>query len=142
VGRHTLVAYPSWWTHLPVTLAAGVAGLDAQGAAVIRLPQGTSRHYANFHYQLTAVGAAAPELHVARQVRADQFRIAGGAPNVKVSWHLAGELKDARPTKTSKIDEEATDAKAAREYREGFEDLMQRVKDVESRTREWLARRQ
>jgi hypothetical protein len=48
-------------------------------------PKGASRLHKNFHYQLTAMGVPAPDLHVAAPVRGDQFKIAGGAPNAKVS---------------------------------------------------------
>ena len=48
-----------------------------------------------FRYQLTAVGAAAPNLHIAEEVTNHQFRIAGGVPGMKVSWQVTGVRHDA-----------------------------------------------
>ena len=43
----------------------------------------------DFRYQLTAVGAAAPNLHVDREIANHQFSIAGGASGM-VSWQVTG----------------------------------------------------
>jgi len=48
----------------------------------------------DFRYQLTAVGAAAPALHVAQEVKGNRFRIAGGRPGMKVSWQVTGLRND------------------------------------------------
>jgi hypothetical protein len=78
---------------IPMPLAAGLVDLDRKGEAVVKLPKGTGRLHTNFRYQLTPVGGAAPDLHIASLIRGDQFKIAGGRPNIKVSWQIAGDLK-------------------------------------------------
>ena len=49
----------------------------------------------DFRYQLTAIGAAAPNLHIAEELANRRFRIAGGAPGLKVSWQITGVRDDA-----------------------------------------------
>jgi hypothetical protein len=46
-------------------------------------------------YQLTAVGAPAPGLHVASKVTNGRFTIAGGDPGVEVCWQVTGIRQDA-----------------------------------------------
>jgi len=45
--------------------------------------------------QLTAVGGAAPNLHVGSKIANHQPSIAGGAPGVKVSWRATALRHDA-----------------------------------------------
>ena len=45
-------------------------------------------------YQLTAIGAPAPNLHIAEKVRDSRFRIAGGIPGMEVSWQVTGTRQD------------------------------------------------
>jgi hypothetical protein len=117
-----------------ISVAAGVAKLDQKGESVVELPKGASRLHKNFHYQLTAMGVPAPDLHVAAPVRGDQFKIAGGAPNAKVSWHISGEPKEAKGLKTtSALPEKAPDRKAVDEFKKGFEDLKRRAKEARTR---------
>jgi hypothetical protein len=47
-----------------------------------------------FRYQLTAIGGAAPSLHVAQEVQANRFKIAGGTPGLRVSWQVTGTRQD------------------------------------------------
>jgi hypothetical protein len=47
-----------------------------------------------FRYQLTPVGAPAPQLHVADEIAHFQFRIAGGVPGQRVCWQVTGVRKD------------------------------------------------
>jgi hypothetical protein len=47
-----------------------------------------------FRYQLTAVGGAAPNLHVAEEISENRFKIAGGEAGMKVCWQIAGTRKD------------------------------------------------
>ena len=49
----------------------------------------------DFRYQLTAIGAAAPNLHIAQEVASHRFSIAGGAAGMKVSWQVTGVRHDA-----------------------------------------------
>lgn len=73
----------------------GNVTLDANGKATVRLPDYFQSINRDFRYQLTAIGAAAPRLHVAQEIRGNQFRIAGGKPGMKVSWRVTGIRDDA-----------------------------------------------
>jgi hypothetical protein len=48
----------------------------------------------DYRYQLTAVGGAAPELHVAEEIADNRFRIAGGKAGMKVCWQVSGIRSD------------------------------------------------
>jgi hypothetical protein len=69
--------------------------LDNGGEGVVSLPKWFESLNADFRYQLTAIGEAAPNLHVAQEIANHQFTIAGGAPGMKVSWQVAGVRHDA-----------------------------------------------
>jgi hypothetical protein len=73
----------------------GVVQLDSDGSAWVQLPDYFSALNRDFRYQLTAIGAPAPSLHVAEEIAANRFRIAGGTPGGKVSWQVTGIRKDA-----------------------------------------------
>jgi hypothetical protein len=68
--------------------------LDASGAAWVELPGYFEALNRDFRYQLTPIGAAMPRLYVAREVRGNRFRIAGGQPRGKVSWQVTGIRQD------------------------------------------------
>jgi hypothetical protein len=72
----------------------GVAVLDARGEAVVELPDWFEALNRDFRYQLTAIGAPGPGLHVAQKVREHRFVIAGGAPGQEVSWQVTGIRQD------------------------------------------------
>jgi len=72
----------------------GVATLDANGAAVVELPDWFEALNEDFRYQLTAIGAPAPNLYIAQEIKDNQFSIAGGAPGMKVSWQVTGIRHD------------------------------------------------
>ena len=72
----------------------GVAVLDAQGAARVVLPKWFQVLNRDCRYQLTPIGAPAPDLHVAAEVRRGAFRIAGGTPRMRVSWQITGIRQD------------------------------------------------
>jgi hypothetical protein len=48
----------------------------------------------DYRYQLTAIGAPGPNLHIAEEINQNQFRIAGGTPGTKVSWQVTGIRQD------------------------------------------------
>jgi hypothetical protein len=73
----------------------GVAVLDARGEAMVTLPDWFEALNRDFRYQLTPIGAAMPGLYIAQEVRDNAFRIAGGAPGMKVSWQVTGIRQDA-----------------------------------------------
>jgi len=72
----------------------GVARLDKDGAAWVYLPEWFEALNGDLRYQLTAVGGAAPDLHVAEEISENRFRIAGGHPGMKVCWQVTGARKD------------------------------------------------
>jgi len=72
----------------------GVVILDEAGEAWVRLPDYFEALNRDFRYQLTAIGAAAPSLHVAAEVRNNEFKIAGGEPGLRVSWQVTGSRHD------------------------------------------------
>ena len=69
--------------------------LDATGGAVVTMPDWFDALNRDFRYQLTALGAPGPDLHVASEIERNQFRIAGGTAGMKVSWQVTGVRKDA-----------------------------------------------
>jgi len=73
----------------------GNVALDETGAARVALPAYFEALNRDFRYQLTPVGGAAPDLHVAETVRDNAFRIAGGTPGLQVSWQITGIRQDA-----------------------------------------------
>ncbi len=73
----------------------GVATLDTNGEAVVRLPEWFEALNGNYRYLLTAIGAPAPGLYVAEKLSHNQFKIAGGAPGLEVSWQVTGIRQDA-----------------------------------------------
>jgi hypothetical protein len=66
----------------------GNIALDALGEAIVDLPAGFDTPGAAFRYQLTALGAPAPGLHVAETVRNGRFRISGGVKHGEASWQV------------------------------------------------------
>jgi hypothetical protein len=73
----------------------GTVVLDARGRATIRMPRYFRALNVDFGYQLTPLGSAAPELHVAREITNGSFAIAGGVPGQKVCWVVTGSRQDA-----------------------------------------------
>ncbi len=100
-------------TESPEVLNAyrGTVELDGAGEAVVELPPYFAKINKTPSYQLTAVGAAMPMLHVAEEIDEAAlsrgtglppgeaaplccFRIAGGAPGAKVSWRIEAVRSD------------------------------------------------
>jgi len=73
----------------------GVAVLNAKGETVVELPEWFEALNKDFRYQLTAVGAPAPTLYIAQEIKNNRFKIAGGKSGVKVSWMVTGIRQDA-----------------------------------------------
>jgi hypothetical protein len=72
----------------------GVITLDANGTAVVELPDYFEALNRNFRYQLTAIGAPMPNLYIASEISANQFVISGGVSNARVSWEVTGVRQD------------------------------------------------
>lgn len=72
----------------------GVAKLDNSGRAVVKLPDYFESYNKDFRYQLTAIGAPAPSIYIEKEIRDNEFVIAGGEPGMKISWLVTGIRKD------------------------------------------------
>lgn len=72
----------------------GVVMLDAQGEAVIEMPDWFSALNRDFRYQLTCIGGFAP-VYVAEELTGNKFKIGGGRSGMKVSWQITGIRQDA-----------------------------------------------
>ncbi len=79
----------------PMNIYNGNAVLDSAGEAVIELPTWFEAVNKDFRYQLTAIGAPGPNLHIAQKVVNNRFKIAGGVPGGEVSWLVTGVRQDA-----------------------------------------------
>jgi hypothetical protein len=73
----------------------GVVVTDARGEATVDLPPYFDSLNQDFRYQLTAIGGAAPDLHVSREIVGRSFAIGGARPNVRISWQVTGVRRDA-----------------------------------------------
>jgi hypothetical protein len=73
----------------------GEAVLDANGEAVVSLPDWFETLNRDFRYQLTPVGAPGPNLYIAAKVHDGSFKIAGGQAGMEVSWQVTGIRQDA-----------------------------------------------
>jgi hypothetical protein len=72
----------------------GAAVLDANGEAVIELPNWFEALNTDFRYQLTCIGGYAP-VYIAQEIEGNRFKIAGGNSGMKVSWQVTGIRQDA-----------------------------------------------
>lgn len=73
----------------------GNATLDAQGEAWVTLPDWFEALNRDFRYQLTPLGAPAPNLYVASEISGNRFKVGGGAAHGRVSWQVTGIRQDA-----------------------------------------------
>ena len=76
------------------TVYDGEVTLDAKGEATVTLPAWFGALNGQSRIQLTAIGAAAPDLHVKTKVADNRFAIAGGANGQEVYWHLSAIRQD------------------------------------------------
>jgi hypothetical protein len=90
----------------------GTTDLDASGEATVEMPSWFEALNGEYRYQLTAIGGPAPALHIAEELANGRFKIAGGTPGGRVSWHVTGIRKDAwaqahaAPVEVDKPDDE------------------------------------
>lgn len=71
----------------------GNVTLDEQGEAWVELPEWFEALNREFRYQLTCIGGFAP-VYVAEKIVDNRFKIAGGAPDMEVSWQVTGVRRD------------------------------------------------
>jgi hypothetical protein len=111
----------------------GVVELDGSGHAAVRVPRWFDSVNSDLRYQLTAVGGAAPDLHIAEELAEGEFKIAGGRAGMKVCWQITGIRIDpwarANPiiVETDKTDEERGYYLNPELYGEGPEKDMSKV---------------
>jgi hypothetical protein len=74
---------------------SGTVTLNSRGSATVRLPRYFEAENRDHRFQLTAIGAPAPNLHVSRTITRNRFSIAGGTPGQVVSWQVTGVRQDA-----------------------------------------------
>lgn len=89
VLRHATVESPEM-----KNIYDGIAVLDPSGESVVTLPAWFEALNGDFRYQLTCLGSHSP-VYIAEEIHDNQFRIAGGAPGLKVSWMVTGIRRDA-----------------------------------------------
>jgi len=90
VLRHSFVESPDM-----MNVYNGNATLDGEGRAVVVMPDYFGALNQDFRYQLTAIGAPGPDLHIAEEMEHNRFVIAGGVPGMRVSWQVTGIRHDA-----------------------------------------------
>ena len=76
-----------------VTYYHGTVKLDANGTAIVSLPDYFEALNTDFHYQLTCVGGFA-QVYIAEEIKNNQFKIAGGNGGLKVSWQITATRND------------------------------------------------
>lgn len=72
----------------------GVVTLDASGNANVTMASYFEVANSDYRYQLTAIGASMPNLHISSEVFKGAFSIAGGKAGAKVSWQVTGIRAD------------------------------------------------
>lgn len=87
--QHSFVESPDM-----MNIYNGNVALDANGEALVQLPNWFTALNKDFRYQLTAIGAPGPNLYIAAEVDNNQFKIAGGQPQSRVSWQVTGIRHD------------------------------------------------
>ncbi|MEL6988228.1 MAG: hypothetical protein AAGK97_10400 [Bacteroidota bacterium] len=71
----------------------GTLPFDENGKALVQLPEYFESLNIEFVYQLTCVGGYAP-IYIEKEIENNQFTIAGGKPNMKVSWVVTATRND------------------------------------------------
>jgi len=72
----------------------GVAILNANGEAVIEMPDYFEDINTNFSYSLTPIGSSAPNLFIKEKINNGSFIIAGGSANQEINWVVYAERND------------------------------------------------
>ena len=72
----------------------GVVTLNDSGEATIELPEYFDALNKDFRYQVKAINAPAPDLHIKEEVKDNKFTIAGGMAGTKISWQVTGIRHD------------------------------------------------
>ena len=67
--------------------------LNHKGEAWVELPEWFETLNKDFRYQLTCIGGFA-QVYIAKEIADNRFKIAGGEPEMKVSWQVTGIRQD------------------------------------------------
>jgi hypothetical protein len=86
--QHSFVESPDM-----LNIYEGQVTLGKGGRARVKLPAYFEALNNNFHYQLTCVGRYA-RVYISREIRDNEFEIAGGKAGMKVSWQVTGVRQD------------------------------------------------
>jgi hypothetical protein len=78
----------------PLNIYRGNSILDSEGEALVDLPSYFETINKDWTYNLTAVGAPMPNLHISQKIHNNQFKIAGGQPGMQVSWMVQAVRND------------------------------------------------
>jgi hypothetical protein len=73
----------------------GNINTDANGVAVVDLPNYFDTLNKDFRYQLTVMGTTFAQALISKKVSGNKFEIKTSVPNVEVSWQVTGIRKDA-----------------------------------------------
>ncbi|HTD23955.1 MAG TPA: hypothetical protein VK738_14960 [Terriglobales bacterium] len=76
-----------------MNIYTGNVTTDAQGQAIVELPNWFEALNGDFRYQLTVIGQFAQAI-VAHKIHNHQFTIRTSVPNVEVSWQVTGVRQD------------------------------------------------
>jgi hypothetical protein len=79
--------------------------LDANGKAVVQMPDWFEALNKDFQYQLTCIGGYA-QVYINKEITGNQFEIAGGKEGLKVSWQVTGVRHDPYAEKNRVVVEE------------------------------------
>jgi hypothetical protein len=72
----------------------GVVTLNARGEALVELPDYFEALNKDYRYQVKALTAPMPDLHIQKEIAGGYFIIGGGAPGEEVSWQVTGTRRD------------------------------------------------
>ncbi len=78
----------------PFNVYAGRVFAGADGMAEVILPEWFELVNANYRYQLTALRAPAPDLHVAGEIESNRFLIGGAGDGQEISWEVRARRND------------------------------------------------
>ena len=93
-----------------LNIYSGNVTADANGEAIVSLPDWFEAINKDFRYQLTVIGSFAQAI-VGSKIRNNRFTIRTSAPNVEVSWQVVGVRSDRSMLKRPfKVEEEKADA--------------------------------
>lgn len=89
VLEHALMASPEM-----MNVYSGNIKTDAEGIAIVQLPEYFESLNRDFRYQLTVMGSFAQAI-IKEKISNNQFVVATSEPNIEVSWQVTGVRKDA-----------------------------------------------